>query len=142
MAAAGGGGPYPTQYKAHPTDPSLEIIKWLHERFDIVLVDAVKTAAVHNEWTIVQWIIDHATRADLDAALCFNCVYTSAARFGNLDILELLFDRSLPRDPVFVLESAILGDHLHVVKWLHEEKGITNAVGGYMTLPERVSWTC
>uniref|UniRef100_A0AAV1TQT2 Ankyrin n=1 Tax=Peronospora matthiolae TaxID=2874970 RepID=A0AAV1TQT2_9STRA len=123
-----------TGYMAHEAAAfgSLEIIEWLHERFDIVLVDALKTAAVHNEWTVVQWIIDHGNRADLDAALRFNCLYTSAARFGNLDMLQLLFDRSLPQDPVFVLESAILGGHLHIVKWLHEEKGITNAVAGYI----------
>ena len=54
-----------------------------------------------------------------------------------MDILQLLFDRSLPRDPVFVFESAILGGHLHIVKWLHEEKGITNAVAGYIDAARR-----
>ena len=39
------------KYMAHEAAAfgSLEIIKWLHERFDVVLVDALKTAAVHNE---------------------------------------------------------------------------------------------
>ncbi|CAI5724419.1 unnamed protein product [Hyaloperonospora brassicae] len=116
---------------------NLEIVQWLHERFRVALVDAVKTAARRGEWTIVRWILDNGKPADRKAALSCDALYASAARVGNIDMLQLLFDRGLPRKPVFVLESAILGGHLHAVKWLHEEKGITNVVAGYVRAARR-----
>ncbi|CAI5741486.1 unnamed protein product [Hyaloperonospora brassicae] len=118
--------------KQAATSGNLDIVKWSHKSFDISLVDAVKTAAIHYEWKVVQWIFDNGKRDDLEIALRCDDIYASAARSGNMDMLELLFDRGSPRDPVFILESAVSGGHLRVVKWLHEEKGVSNVGNGYV----------
>uniref|UniRef100_A0AAV1TI90 Ankyrin repeat-containing domain n=1 Tax=Peronospora matthiolae TaxID=2874970 RepID=A0AAV1TI90_9STRA len=111
---------------------NLKVVKWLYESFGVALDDAAKIAALNCEWKVIRWILGHGKRADLNAALRCDDIYVSAAKSGNIDTLELLSDHGFPGDPMVILDNAISGGHLHIVKWLHEKKGASNVGNGYI----------
>uniref|UniRef100_M4BCG0 Uncharacterized protein n=1 Tax=Hyaloperonospora arabidopsidis (strain Emoy2) TaxID=559515 RepID=M4BCG0_HYAAE len=49
-----------------------------------------------------------------------------------MEILELVFDRGTPKYPEFVFGEAVAGGHLHIVKWLYEEKRIADVGVGFI----------
>uniref|UniRef100_A0AAV1TI25 Ankyrin repeat-containing domain n=1 Tax=Peronospora matthiolae TaxID=2874970 RepID=A0AAV1TI25_9STRA len=111
---------------------SLKIVKWLYESFGVALDDAAKIAALNCEWKVIRWILGHGKRADLNAAFRCDDIYVSAAKSGNIDTLELLSEHGFPGDPMVILDNAISGGHLHIVKWLYEEKGVTDVGVGFI----------
>ncbi|EGZ12871.1 hypothetical protein PHYSODRAFT_334714 [Phytophthora sojae] len=101
---------------------NLGIVQWLYKHFELGIVDAFHAAAAKGQSEVMLWFLDNAELEDLDAVLQHDSVCMSPAKFGDLDMLKVLFGRGLVREPVEVLEVTAEHGHLDIVKWLVEEK--------------------
>ncbi|KAG2960061.1 hypothetical protein PC118_g22708 [Phytophthora cactorum] len=113
-------------------DGDVDLVRLLYEMLEVDALPALNSAAWNHQWEVVLWLVDNCELTDLTEAPYDHGIYVSPVEAGDLDMVKALFDRGLVEDPVIFLDSAASRGHVHIIKWLHEEKGVTDAGFGYV----------
>ncbi|OWY97630.1 hypothetical protein PHMEG_00031794 [Phytophthora megakarya] len=101
-------------------DGDIKLVQFLRENFDVEIIPALHTAVCNHQYDAVLWILNTYKCADLAA----DSMYSTAAAIGDLDMVKIMFEHGSVEHKEALFKAASHG-HLHIVKWLHEEKGVS-----------------
>ncbi|KAF0684969.1 Aste57867_23092 [Aphanomyces stellatus] len=98
----------------------LAVIEWMHNHGVAINAAWVLVGAVNNGHVdVVKWMCKHHSPLLLNDPKTFARALTGAAKAGNFELVQWLYDHTTIRDNCYAMAVAASSGHLEMVQWLH-----------------------